>query len=342
MKKILTLCIAACCSTAVMAQSDSQPYLTKPLAGNAINNVVVSTLAGGILVSGADGQAPRIEVYIKGQNDHKLSAEEIQKRLAADYDMKIEVNGHELDATVKNKHDNTDWKNGLTISFKIYVPREVSTNLRTSGGGIQLDNLKGNENFTTSGGGIAIDKLTGTIKGRTSGGGIQVSDSGSDIDLQTSGGGITADNCTGNIKLVTSGGGIALNHLDGSITAHTSGGGIAGKHINGELITGTSGGGIDLKDMDCALDAVTSAGSVNVEMNHVGKYLKLNTSAGNIALKLPAKQGYDLNLTADKINDQVAGNFNGTWTKNNVNGTVNGGGIAVDAHASSNMSVSFN
>lgn len=342
MKKILTLCIAACCSTVVMAQSDSQPYSTKSLSGDAINNVVVTTSAGGILVSGADGQAPRIEVYIKGQNNRKLSNEEIQKRLDADYDMNIAVNGHELDATVKNKHDNMDWKNGLTISFKIYVPREVSTNLKTSGGGIQLDNLKGDENFATSGGGLAIDKLTGTIKGRTSGGGITVANSGSDIDLQTSGGGIVAQNCTGNIKLITSGGGIELNHLDGSITAKTSGGGIAGKHITGELVAGTSGGGVDLKDMDCALDAVTSAGSVNVEMNHVGKYLKLNTSAGNIALKLPAKQGFDLNLTADKIEGDASGNFNGTWGKNNVNGSVNGGGTPVDAHASSNISVSFN
>ena len=343
-RRILTLCFVACLSIAAMAQdNDKTPYLTKSLSGDAISNVTVSTSAGGIMVSGANGQSPRVEDYIHGSNNHEqLSKEEIQKRLDEDYDLNIAVDGHELKATVKTKHDHMDWKRGLNISFKIYVPENVSTNLRTSGGGIQLDNLKGKEDFSTSGGGLMINSLSGNIHGRTSGGGIQVANSNDDIDLQTSGGGIQAKNCKGNIKLVTSGGGIQFKNLDGVINAHTSGGGIEGKHISGELITNTSGGGIALDDMDCSLDASSSAGSVDVKMTHVGKYLKLNTSSGNISLKLPGKQGLDLNLNADRINEEVASNFHGTWTKTNVNGSVNGGGIPVDVHANDGINVTFN
>jgi Putative adhesin len=343
-RRILTLCFVACLSVAAMAQDNGKPpYLTKSLSGDAISNVTVSTSAGGITVSGGSGQPARIEVYINGSNSHEqISKEEIQKRLDADYDLNIAVDGHELKATVKTKHDHIDWKRGLNISFKIYVPENVSTDLHTSGGGIQLDNLKGKEEFSTSGGGLMINALSGTIHGRTSGGGIQVANSNDDIDLQTSGGGIQAKNCKGNIKLVTSGGGIQLKNLDGTINAHTSGGGIEGKHISGELVTNTSGGGIALDEMDCSLDASSSAGSVAVQMNHVGKYLKLNTSSGNISLKLPAKQGFDLNLNAERINDDIASNFHGTWTKKNVNGSVNGGGIPVDVHANDGIDVRFN
>jgi hypothetical protein len=345
-RRILTLCFVTCLSVATKAQdgNNKTPYLTKSLSGDAISSVVVNTSGGGIMVTGGGGQSPRIEVYINGSNNREqLNKEEIQKRLDKSYDMNIAVNGHELSATVKAKHDNIDWKrDGLNISFKIYVPENVSTNLHTSGGGIQLDNLRGKENFTTSGGGLIVNALNGDIHGHTSGGGIQVSNSGDNIDLETSGGGIQAKNCKGTIKLVTSGGGIQFKHLDGTINAHTSGGGIEGKYISGELVTNTSGGGISLDNMDCSLDASSSAGSVNVQMNHVGKYLKLNTSSGNIALKLPAKQGLDLNLNAEKINDEIASDFHGTWTKTNVNGSVNGGGAHVDVHANNNIDVTFN
>jgi hypothetical protein len=345
MKTFFTLFIAACTSVAAMAQDyDSKtPYLTKSLSGDAINSVVVSTSAGGIMVSGKSGEAPRIEVYIRGNNDRELSKDDIKKRLDEDYDMNISVTGHELTATVKNKHMNMDWRRSVSVSFKIYVPEHVTTNLKTSGGGISLDNLTGNQTFKTSGGGLEINKLNGVVYGRTSGGGIDVSNSGEDLDLQTSGGGIMAKNCSGKIRLMTSGGGLELHDLKGTITAHTSGGGIDGGNIEGELITGTSGGGIDLKHMNCSLEASTSGGSLYAQMTGVGKYLKLHASAGDIDLVLPAKQGLDLNLSAQRINDRIADGFKGEWEKRHVNGSINGGGIPVDANASSgDINVKFN
>jgi Putative adhesin len=345
MKTYLTLFIVACQSVVALAQDNENktPYLTKSLANDAISSVTVSTSAGGINVSGRTGEAPRIEVYIRGNNGRELSKEEIKKHLDEDYEMNISVNGHELSAIVKNRHNFTNWKESMSISFKIYVPQQVSTNLKTSGGGIHLDNLKGDENFSTSGGGLQIERLTGMIHGRTSGGGIDVSNSSDNIDLVTSGGGITAKDCEGKIKLVTSGGGLRLENLKGTIYAHTSGGGVEGSNIEGELVTGTSGGGIDLKEMACSLEANTSAGSLRAEMKKVGKYLKVSTSAGNIDLELPQKQGLDLNLRAERINDHILSGFTGEWKKDYVNGSINGGGVPVDAHASSgDINVKFN
>ena len=344
MKTYLTLFIVACQSMVALAQDgdNKTPYLTKSLAGDAISSVVVSTSAGGISVSGATGQEPRVEVYIQGNNGHKLSKEEIAKRLEEDYDMNISVNGHELSAVVKNKHNFTNWHESISISFKIFVPENVSTELKTSGGGISLDHLKGNENFSTSGGGLEVNHLSGMIHGRTSGGGIEVSNSSEDIDLSTSGGGIIAKNCSGKIRLITSGGGLILDDLKGDITAHTSGGGVEGSNIEGELVTGTSGGGIDLKHMRCSLEASTSAGDLDAQMDEVGKYVKLNASSGGIRLRLPAKQGLDLNLSAERINDHIADGFKGEWNKTHVDGSVNGGGIPVNAHADGYMDVKFN
>ena len=345
MKTYLTLFIVACQSVVALAQDNDgkAPYLTKSLANDAINSVLVSTSAGGISVSGQSGQSPRVEVYIRGNNGRELSKEEIQKRLAEDYDMNISVTGHELSAIVKNKHNFSNWRRSMSISFKIYVPQQVATDLKTSGGGIQLDNLKGNETFSTSGGGLRIDRLSGVIHGRTSGGGIDVSNSNEDIDLSTSGGGIIAKNCTGKIKLITSGGGIELANLKGNILAHTSGGGVDGNNIEGELSTVTSGGGIDLKGMSCSLEASTSAGNLVAQMNKVGKYLRLTASSGNIEIELPQKQGYDLDVRGESVNPSKISGFSGEWNKNHINGSVNGGGIPVTAHASGgDVNVRFN
>ncbi|MBB3058886.1 DUF4097 family beta strand repeat-containing protein [Mucilaginibacter gotjawali] len=346
MKTFLTLFIVACQSMVALAQDgdNKTPYLTKSLAGDAINSVIVSTSAGGISVSGATGQEPRVEVYIRGNNGHQLSKEEIAKRLEKDYDMDILVNGHELSAMVKNKHNFTNWRESLSISFKIFVPEHVSTDLKTSGGGISLDHLQGNENFVTSGGGLELRSLSGSVHGHTSGGGIDVSNSGEDIDLSTSGGGIIAKNCSGKIRLVTSGGGLILEGLKGDINAHTSGGGIEGSNIEGELVTGTSGGGIDLKHMRCSLEAGTSAGDLTAQMDAVGKYVKLNASSGGIRLSLPVKQGLDLEIRGEGINQhpQNISGFTGNWDKHHINGSVNGGGIPVNAHAEGYIDVKFN
>jgi hypothetical protein len=341
MKGILTLLIAAGFSVAALAQdNDKTPYLTKSLANDAISSVVVNTSAGGIFVSGESGEAPRIEIYVRDNHGRQLSHDEARKRLEKNFDMDINVNGHELDATVKTKHDMMDWDHdGLSISFKIYVPQQVSTQLHTSGGGIDLSYLTGDEEFNTSGGGLHINNLSGKVHGHTSGGGIEVSNSSDDIELHTSGGGIDAKDCKGTISLETSGGGIALENLKGAIKAHTSGGGITGHNIEGELITSTSGGGIDLKEMNCSLDAHTSAGSLDVQMVHVGKYLKVGSSAGNVRLELPGQQGFDLNLTADRITDRIISGFKGDWSKKNVSGSINGGGIPVEAHSNNNLDI---
>ncbi|MGN8067956.1 DUF4097 family beta strand repeat-containing protein [Mucilaginibacter sp. SG564] len=345
MKTYFLLFALACSTTTALAQDDSRtPYLTKSLASDAINRVVVNTSAGGILVSGRSGEAARVEVYIKGNNGRDLSKEEIKKRLDEDYDLSVSVSGHEVRAIAKSKHNFSDWKRQMSISFKIYVPEQTSTDLRTSGGGINLDNLKGNESFTTSGGGLNIDRLNGVVRGETSGGGISVSNSGNDINLETSGGGIIAKNCTGKIRLETSGGGLTLDNLNGNINANTSGGGIHGNSITGELNTSTSGGGIDLKQMDCSLSASTSGGSLNAQIKRVGKYLKLEASSGNINLELPLKQGLNLDLRGNRVQptDKI-NSFNGEWEKDHVKGSVNGGGAPVTAEASSgNVNVRFN
>lgn len=342
MKKISNLLFAFLLLICIQAQcQDKEPFITKSFSSEAIKEVYARTSGGSISITGGDGQA-RVEVFIQGNNGRSLSSSEIKERLDEDYKLEIGLDGDELKLIAEPKDKYFNWKRALNISFKIYVPQRVSTDLATSGGSINMKNLSGTQNFTTSGGSLKLDKLSGKIKGRTSGGSIDVSNTKDQIDLSTSGGGIDAENCSGTISLNTSGGSIKLTNLSGTIRSNTSGGPIRGSNIKGELTAHTSGGGVDLQDLECSLDASTSGGSMDIEIDKLEEYVTINNSGGNINLTLPSNKGLDLKLRGDRIHLENMQNFSGNKEDDRVDGKINGGGVPIHIQTSGHVTVALN
>ena len=311
-------------------------YLSKPLSADAISEVDARTSGGGIQVSGVGASEARIEVYVNGNGRHNnYTKAEVDKIISEDYDFSVTVSGNKLTAIAKTKRNFSSRDNQISISYNICVPVACATHLNTSGGGISISNLKGEQHFSTSGGGLEVKGLTGKIHGRTSGGGIEVSDSKEDIDLETSGGGIEAKNCSGQIHLNTSGGSIELTGLSGNIKATTSGGNIEAEKINGDLVTHTSGGNISMTSMSGSLEASTSGGNIDIEILETGKYVKLNNSGGSVHLQIPKGKGLNLDIRGDRIKTEGLSNFSGSLEKQSINGTINGGGTPVDIDAGS-------
>lgn len=338
MKKILLL-VTALTSTIIIAnaQNDNeQPYMTKSLANQNIKSARVETSGGGIVVHGTTGSEARVDVYVRSSNSrYSYTKEEITKKLAEEYELEVSVSDGRVSAIAKTKERNINWNKALSISFTLYIPVNSSTDLATSGGSIRLDNLHGTQDFRTSGGSLHIDKLSGDIKGRTSGGSIHVSNSKDEIDLHTSGGSINAELCSGNLELVTSGGSLNLKNLSGNVEARTSGGSIRGTDIKADLVAHTSGGNVDLKNVSGSLDAATSGGGVHVDLTELGKFVRISNSGGNVTLSLPGDKGLDLKLSGGRINTGTLKNFSGKLEEDNVNGTLNGGGIPVTVRSSS-------
>lgn len=331
MKTFLLLLVASF-SIAAHAQNNTEtPYLTKSLSGAAIEKIMAETSGGNITVNGVAAAETKIEVYIHGNNGrNNLSKEEIEKKLAEDYELTVTTTGHELTAIAKPKPQNRrNWNSTLSISFKIYAPVNVSTHLTTSGGNIALTHLKGTQDFTTSGGNLHIDDLSGKIKGTTSGGNIHLANSSDDITLTTSGGNIEAKNSEGKLDLTTSGGNVTVQDLKGTIDATTSGGSVRGSNVSGQLEAVTSGGNVTLQEMACSLSAATSGGNLSISMKELGSYVKLSNSGGNIDLRIPANKGVNLKLRGDKVSMSIVGSFAGENEKDRVEGTLNGGGVPI-------------
>ncbi len=338
MKKNLFLLLAVSVfylSLKAQAIINEEPYITKSFANAAVKNVEVSTSGGSILVAGSNPADIRVEVYIHGNNGRKLSRDEIQQILNESYELTVALNDDKIVAIAKPKARNTNWKQGISISFRVFAPKATSTNLATSGGSINLSDMEGNHKFATSGGSLKVDNLSGNIDGKTSGGSINVSNSHNIINLSTSGGSIEASNCDGTIQLATSGGSLRLDALTGRIEANTSGGSIRANNIKGSLSTHTSGGSVRLEKLACSVDASTSGGSMQVEVTKPGEYVLVSNAGGNVDLTLPKGSGLNLRLSGNKIKTVALANFSGSVEDNNVTGTLNGGGTEVIVRAGS-------
>ena len=337
MKKFSILLVVALFTIVVKAQVNQEPYMTKSLAGQTIKSVEVKTSGGSIDVRGGAGADARVEVYVWPNNYRKgdnISKEEIQKRLDEYYDLTVKVENNKVTAIAKAKRNNMDWKKAVSVSFKVFVPQNVSTDLATSGGSIALSKLTGAQTFTTSGGSLSLEDLSGKIKGHTSGGSIELSGLKDDIELTTSGGSIKADNCNGKIRLTTSGGSLKLKDLAGDIKATTSGGSVDGEKIDGALATHTSGGNIDLEDLTCSLETSTSGGNIDVEITALKGHVNISNSGGHINLTVPNK-AMDLKLSGGRIKTDKLNNFSGNIEEESVNGKLNGGGVPVTVKAGS-------
>jgi DUF4097 and DUF4098 domain-containing protein YvlB len=318
---------------------DNKPYQTKTFSGN-ISAVRAETSGGSLTIEGGTDMNAKVEMYVRGNNGNgNLDKAEIEDRLK-DYDISIAQEGSTIVATAKRHSNLTNWKNSLSISFKFYTPRKVTTDLRTSGGSIQLSALTGTQKFRTSGGSLNMSDITGDINGQTSGGSIhldrcQAGTSGY-LDLQTSGGSIEAKSSSGKMRLHTSGGSIRLSDLKGNVDAQTSGGSIHGDDLAGDIKASTSGGSVRLANIAGSLDASTSGGGMDVSLTKLGEYVRLSTSAGNVNVRMPLDKGLDLNLRGNRVQlPQTIAKFEGDIEKDHVKGKLNGGGVDVSISANS-------
>ncbi len=339
MKRIFVLCLCALLSVNFLTVSGKDdPFLTRNFPASNIKEVVSETSGGSISITGNASSQAVVEVFVK---HNSWSDDKIKQTLEESYNLDIKVENGKLYVMAQRKDKTKNWsESGLNISFQISVPNQVSSQLQTSGGSIQLANLSGTQAFKTSGGSLFIENVSGDIAGKTSGGSISISGSKENISLTTSGGSITAKDCSGKIALKTSGGTLSLTNLNGEIDANTSGGSITAKSISGTLKTGTSGGSVNVSEMSGNIEAKTSGGSMNVEMKSVDQYVKLSTN-GNLNLTLPGNKGYNLKAKANKVETSGMKDFRGNTETKSIEGTVGNGGPTIEVKSSQKANISF-
>lgn len=276
-----------------LAQSVNDAYRIENFDVSGDVSLEVQTSGGSITVTGTEESEVSVEMYVRRRGDYIQSGDAD----LSDYTIEIAKNGNTIKALAKKKSKRGwNWNNGYSISFVVYTPNSTRTRLKTSGGSVSAEFLKGSQELITSGGSINIEDIEGDAVLSTSGGSIRIKDIMGNIDANTSGGTIRVDAVVGSLDLRTSGGSISLEAIEGKVDARTSG------------------------------------GSINAEILAPDDYIKLRTSGGSIHIEVP-ENGYDLDLDGNRVNVKLV-NFTGEAEKDEIQGSINGGGIEIHAKTS--------
>ncbi len=287
-----------------MQRNGDDPYRVEEFSISTPGELEVQTSGGHIDVEGSENSNVRVEMYVS-KDGRALSPSDTD---LDEYEITIEQSGNRIRAIAKRENSSSwkFWKNNNTsISFVVYAPRDMNTDLKTSGGHIKTASLTGTQQISTSGGHLELADLEGTVDARTSGGHISIADASGQIEARTSGGHIEASNTKGTLNVRTSGGHIDLENIAGTVEASTSGGGI----------------------------------SANI--TEMGEFARLKTSGGNVDITVPRNIGMKLDLRGSRVRTQLE-NFSGNMEDDDVEGTINGGGPLLSARTSGGtVSISF-
>jgi len=310
-KRIFPILLAAALVVffAGFAYTGIEDNIKKSFTVNPGGTLTLDTDIGSISVEGVKGNKVEVEVLREARTDSEKKAEEIFDNFEIDFSQK----GDDVNITADYERDGWSWfeKNVgkyLRVKFIISVPQSYNLKLKTSGGGIEVNDLEGEINCKTSGGSLSFDNVIGPVWGRTSGGSVRVGEVDGNIDVHTSGGSIKIERAKGDINAHTSGGGITVEEVMGTIQADTSGGSIKAyisKQPQANCRLTTSGGSITAylaENINVFLDARTSGGSIHTEfpitlkgkidksalkakINDGGPELYLRTSGGSIYIR---------------------------------------------------------
>lgn len=273
-------------SSASLNTEENDPYKVREFEIDGPGLINAFTITGNISVEYVENSnTARVELFV----DRGIAFWSSSKNLD-NYRINMLKRGNEIIASVEPKStDRGLFDDKITFSFKIYVPREMSTQLKTSGGNIMVSGLIGNHTIKNSGGSVTVTNSRGRIAAYTLGGDIQVDKSSGTIFVQTDGGNITVNDSGGELRLLTTAGTVTANRVEGSMLA---------------LVQG---------------------GDIYAQFESVAQGINLETKAGNITLVTPHYYGYDLTLSGTQVNIPTSTNFSGQRRNNYVSGQINGG-----------------
>jgi DUF4097 and DUF4098 domain-containing protein YvlB len=275
--------------------NENSPYITKEFTVKENSKLKAFTIAGNIQVQTVDNSdRVRVELYL----DRGYSFWSNSKNLD-NYRITIMQRGKDVIASVERKSKETGFfSDHMRFSYKIYVPRKISTELKTAGGNVLISGMEGHHIIKSSGGDIELDAISGKASAYTAGGDINIRNSKGILFGKTIGGNITIDQSKGEMRMQSNAGQVIAERISGTLLVQLG------------------------------------AGDIKAHFLEVSEGISLDTKAGNIRLELPAMEGYDLVLHGSNIELPSNLEFSGYKSISRVEGSVSGGGIPINLSTS--------
>jgi hypothetical protein len=271
------------------------------------------------------------------------------------YDSQVDINEimipSYLSIDAKTDGGSVDVKGGLNADFSVktsggnitFQNIRGNVDIKTAGGSIASSDIKGTADITTAGGDIRLGNISGG-EVESSGGNIEIGNSGKKIEIKAGGGNISVGNVNGDISVGTGGGNVDIGEVKNSVDVKTGGGNIDLKRANGEVSAITGGGNATLRNINGSVDVQCGAGNITVELTPSGKSdSKINSGQGDIYFYIPANAKATIIAKvktnsywtgSDDNNDYIKSDFPATTFDKRDSGVnavykLNGGGVNI-------------
>lgn len=267
--------------------------ITKSYAIAGRANVHVETNDGSVRITSGDSKQVEFRVQYEGY--------ELGRNLTVD--SRQDGDKVELIARITGHWGiNFGWNhNSRRLHIEVRMPQQGDLQVHTGDGAVEATGLSGNLTIDTHDGSVKASGLSGAV------------------DLHTGDGSITVDTLKGDIRLRTGDGGIEARELDGKVEADSGDGHV---RIAGRFE---------------ALNVKTGDGSVNTQVMPGSKMASswtLRTGDGSVDISLPSDFQANIDATTGDghISLGVPVTVEGTFSKSEVRGKMNGGGQTLTIH----------
>ncbi|HKF20226.1 MAG TPA: DUF4097 family beta strand repeat-containing protein [Candidatus Angelobacter sp.] len=207
----------------------------------------------------------------------------------------------------------------ISIDYDVTVPAETKLSSHTGSG----------DTFVS---GIQLP-----VVAKTGSGNVTAENLGADAHISSGSGDLKINSIKGVLHADTGSGNVRAQGVAGAIFASTGSGDVEMDQVAaGDIKVDTGSGNVKLRGVKGGLRASTGSGDIQAEGEATHDW-RLGAGSGNITLRLPAQAGFDLNARTSsgtlKVNRQIT--TQGTFSRNQIQGKVGGGGVLLDLHTGS-------
>lgn len=304
----LSLGLAGAFALSLQSLHAGQDVISKDFDVKPGGNLMMKVDRGNIHISSHEGGGVQIKVTREVPRASASTAKDVFEK----HKIEMSQDGDSVTITADNPNRSiggifSNPFNKLRVDYSISVPSSYNLMLKTSGGNIDVTEIKGTVDVGTAGGNLVLGSIEGAVKGQTSGGNINLKESNGDAELRTSGGDLKIGSVQGNLIAKTSGGNINLDRIKGSVEAETSGGDIKVNEAYGPVMARTSGGNVSAQLFEqpkAGCELKTSGGNVNVTLaENLAVDVDAHTSGGSIQSDFPGQ----MNKGKTKLTAQLNG-----------------------------------
>lgn len=268
--------------------------------------VRIDTPQGDISVDGV-GDTKQLRVVVR-KTGYAMSEDEARSRATA-AGVSVQQSGNEvsLQANPKGQDESTS-----RVSFEVHLPRNVTLDLRTGHGDVQVDGIAGSVSANAArgdvrlrdvGGDARVDVGRGDARVSDAKGNVHISGKGSEVEVTDVTGAatidgefygpITARNVTQGARFVSSHTDLTIGGLPGRMTVES--GDLSVANATGPFLLTTGDKSISLEDLSGRIRVQNKRGDITVRLKSSPKdEIDLSNDSGGIELALPAKSAFEI------------------------------------------------